>query len=155
MRVTFTPAIPQQALANKDVHASFVRNMTEGLHSAIDPMMQTVEGQTPSSIVQHYSVQDVVSGNSVGIRVENDSPIYNFWDKDTRPHTILPRTASVLAFPVGGRTVFARAVHHPGTKGHHVFDTALNQSRSNIDRAVQNALYAWLLDSLPSAGGSA
>ena len=34
----------------------------------------------------------------------------------TRPHLITPRRASVLAFQVGGRTVFARSVRHPGTR---------------------------------------
>ncbi|GAS98799.1 Gp22 [Mycolicibacterium canariasense] len=34
----------------------------------------------------------------------------------TRPHVIRPRNAAVLRFEVGGRTVFARLVRHPGTK---------------------------------------
>jgi hypothetical protein len=35
----------------------------------------------------------------------------------TRPHMIFPRRpGGVLAFEVDGRTVFARSVHHPGTK---------------------------------------
>ena len=34
----------------------------------------------------------------------------------SRPHVIVPRRASVLRFEVGGRTVFARRVQHPGTK---------------------------------------
>jgi HK97 gp10 family phage protein len=34
----------------------------------------------------------------------------------TRPHIIRPVNASVLAFKVGGRTVFTPIVRHPGTK---------------------------------------
>jgi hypothetical protein len=35
----------------------------------------------------------------------------------TRPHVIRPRRAGgVLAFDMGGRTVFARSVNHPGTR---------------------------------------
>lgn len=35
----------------------------------------------------------------------------------TKAHDIYPKNASVLAFDVGGQTVFAASVHHPGTKG--------------------------------------
>lgn len=34
----------------------------------------------------------------------------------SRPHVIRPRNAQALRFEVGGRTVFARLVRHPGTK---------------------------------------
>jgi HK97 gp10 family phage protein len=34
----------------------------------------------------------------------------------TRPHVIEPRAGGVLAFQIGGKTVFARRVNHPGSK---------------------------------------
>ena len=34
----------------------------------------------------------------------------------TRPHTIRPRNKQALRFRIGGRVVFAKVVHHPGTK---------------------------------------
>ena len=34
----------------------------------------------------------------------------------TAPHDILPNKASVLAFMMGGKKVFAKIVHHPGSK---------------------------------------
>jgi phage gpG-like protein len=33
----------------------------------------------------------------------------------TAPHVIMPRNASVLAFQIGGRRLFARRVQHPGS----------------------------------------
>lgn len=36
----------------------------------------------------------------------------------SRPHTIVPRTARVLRFPLNGTTVYATRVHHPGTAPH-------------------------------------
>ena len=45
----------------------------------------------------------------------------------SRPHIIRPRTKQVLRFQVGGQTVFARVVHHPGTKGVHFLDRALRE----------------------------
>lgn len=34
----------------------------------------------------------------------------------TAPHEIRPVNASVLAFQMGGRTIFAKVVHHPGSR---------------------------------------
>ena len=45
----------------------------------------------------------------------------------SRPHIIRPRRAQVLRFSVGGRIVFAKVVHHPGTKGTHFLDRALRE----------------------------
>lgn len=45
----------------------------------------------------------------------------------TRPHTIRPRTAQALRFTVGGRVVFARVVHHPGTRARPFLDRALQE----------------------------
>lgn len=45
----------------------------------------------------------------------------------TRPHIIRPRTKQALRFRVGGRTVFAKVVHHPGTRARPFLDDALKQ----------------------------
>ena len=45
----------------------------------------------------------------------------------TRPHIIRPRRAQALRFRVGGRIVFARVVHHPGTKPNPFLDRALRE----------------------------
>lgn len=34
-----------------------------------------------------------------------------------RPHVIQPKNKKALRWPVGGKFVFAREVHHPGYKG--------------------------------------
>lgn len=41
----------------------------------------------------------------------------------TRPHTILPVTAKVLAFTADGEQVFTRVVRHPGTKAYGMIRT--------------------------------
>ncbi|MEU4106323.1 HK97 gp10 family phage protein [Streptomyces tanashiensis] len=43
----------------------------------------------------------------------------------TRPHIIRPRRAKALKFKVGGRTVYAKVVHHPGTRARPFLDRAL------------------------------
>lgn len=45
----------------------------------------------------------------------------------TRPHLIRPRTKQVLRFEVGGRVVFAKLVHHPGTRANPFLDRALRE----------------------------
>lgn len=45
----------------------------------------------------------------------------------TRPHTIRPRNAQALRFRVGGRVVYARVVHHPGTRPRPFLDRALRE----------------------------
>jgi hypothetical protein len=50
------------------------------------------------------------------------------------PHIITPKNAKVLAFRAGSAQVFARVVHHPGTKPQPFFDDALEASGSDIDR---------------------
>lgn len=45
----------------------------------------------------------------------------------TRPHVIRPRTAQVLRFVVDGRVVYARVVHHPGTRARPFLDRAVRE----------------------------
>jgi HK97 gp10 family phage protein len=37
-------------------------------------------------------------------------------EQGTRPHVIRPKTKKALKFKMGGRTVFATVVNHPGTR---------------------------------------
>lgn len=50
-------------------------------------------------------------------------------DTGTRPHTIRPRSGKVLRFRVGGVTIFARSVNHPGTSGTRWFSDAVTPAR--------------------------
>lgn len=45
----------------------------------------------------------------------------------TRPHVIRPRNARALRFMVNGRVVYARVVHHPGTRANPFLDRALRE----------------------------
>ena len=58
------------------------------------------------------------NGDGVAARIGSDAPyaaIQEFGGK-TAPHVIIARNAAVLAFRLGGRTVFARRVQHPGSR---------------------------------------
>lgn len=61
------------------------------------------------------------------VRIIFDTDYASFVNDGTRPHVIRPRTAQALRFVVGGRVVFARVVHHPGTRPRPFLDRALRE----------------------------
>lgn len=56
----------------------------------------------------------------------------------TRPHTIRPRTKQALKFTVGGQVVFARVVHHPGTRARPFLDRALREETAGRGYRITN-----------------
>lgn len=70
----------------------------------------------------------------VRLRLFNTKRHAVFIEEGTRPHIIRPRVARVLAFDVGGRRVFAKVVHHPGTQGHHVIRDTLLRIANGLSR---------------------
>lgn len=74
-------------------------------------------GQEGGQHLRDTIVKRVVqTANGITVMVGSEHPIALIHHNGTRPHEIRPRTASVLAFEIGGQTVFATVVHHPGTK---------------------------------------
>jgi hypothetical protein len=63
--------------------------------------------------------------------VSCDVPYAKFVHDGTQPHVIRARNASVLAFQVGGRKVFARSVRHPGTRPNPFLRTAADHVLSD------------------------
>lgn len=73
-------------------------------------------------------VNAVIVGRHV--RVESSHPATLYVIKGTRPHVIRPRTRQVLKFTVKGHTVFAKIVHHPGTRKNDFLTKALRSVAS-------------------------
>lgn len=67
-----------------------------------------------------FSLRGVVS-------VGSDLEYAGFVNDGTRPHVIRPRRAKALRFTVGGRTVYATVVNHPGTRARPFLDRALRE----------------------------
>lgn len=63
------------------------------------------------------------------VRVECNHPAAIFVIGGTRRHIIRPRRRQALKFKIGGRTVFAKIVHHPGTKPNDFMTKALREAR--------------------------
>lgn len=71
------------------------------------------------------AVQFRSSSTAAGFTIEATTPQAGYTNDGTAPHTIRPRRARALRFTVGGRVVFARVVHHPGTRATHWFDRVI------------------------------
>ena len=69
----------------------------------------------PGSMKEHIRV--VASGGAAPIGIIMvDHPAANFVLQGTKPHEIRPVRRKMLRFEVHGKVVYARVVHHPGTK---------------------------------------
>lgn len=103
----------------------------------------------------------VDQGAAVGgvrIQIGTDDPVYGYVDEGTKPHLIKAKKGA-LAFRGGkyraktrprvigstsggatGKTVYARAVHHPGTKKREFTKTIANKWKVDFQKEIKNAL---------------
>lgn len=104
-------------------------------------------------------IQTVTSSDSGATGVVRATRIYgriHEYGGVTPPHVIEPKVAGgVLAFQMGGKTVFARKVNHPGSKipERSFLRSALKDMVSSgaIDREMQDALATALGDAVGSS----
>ena len=55
-----------------------------------------------------------------------------FVNDGTAPHIIRPRNAQALRFRIGGRVVYAKVVHHPGTRAKPFLDRAVREELGSV-----------------------
>jgi hypothetical protein len=58
-------------------------------------------------------------------------------DKGAKPHEIKARKSARLVFQAGGRTIFARSVHHRGVRGKRYAGKAARTALRRVDMAQQ------------------
>ena len=61
-------------------------------------------------------------------------------EEGSAPHVIRPRNRKALRFQMGGRTVFARSVNHPGFRGHHYMRLSVDRSREAIGQIFRREI---------------
>lgn len=93
----------------------YVRGKASEIASVARRIVPVRSGVLRGSIRVQQS-RDVGGRFAAGYDVAANAAYARFVHDGTKPHVIVPRNASVLAFQVGGTTVFARRVNHPGTK---------------------------------------
>lgn len=86
----------------------------------------------------HGGVAD--TGTEVVGYVRSGSPLAHLLEAGTKAHAIFPKKASVLAFEVGGKSIFARSVQTPGTKPYPTFKPVLADRREEIVATLTAAI---------------
>lgn len=114
--------IDQAAVARLARPGGIVRN---DLEKRARKVAKAARAGAPGSMKRKIKT-DTSSGH---VRVECTHPAAIFVIKGTRRHIIRPRHKQVLKFKIGGRTVFAKVVNHPGTKPNDFMVRALRQAR--------------------------
>lgn len=94
--------------------------------------------------IGQIETRTVGAGDRLSIDVYSVDPLAELIEFPTQPHIIVPRNANgVLAFPAGGRTVFARIVHHPGTRGAFMLTTALREADAEMEFIARDEIARW------------
>lgn len=111
----------------------------------VERAIATVYGPT---YVKLWEVQSSVSRGSAGgtvatITAFSDDKRMTFKEFGTKPHLIRARRAHALHFLMGEKAVFARSVHHPGTRARNGLPELadkMSQSFSYWETALGNVL---------------
>jgi hypothetical protein len=89
----------------------------------------TARGRLPGTLKESWQVGEVevlAGGVRLRVPVYTMDPVAPHVEWDTMPHLIAPKKpGGVLTVPTKGGMVFARLVHHPGTRGQHMMATAI------------------------------
>jgi len=104
-------------------------------------MLNARTGRLASAVERRVEAK---GGGIVGEVFVNDSvPYAAILERggSTPPHDIVPDKAKALAFAMGGKHVFARVVHHPGSRfpAHPYLASALNDESDEIAAALKLA----------------
>lgn len=133
--------------------------------SAVDPNRR---GRVPGTARDSIRSGPVLKIRRAGVEgyakeVFTEDPVFPFIEWNTKPHIIRPRAdrapatviatgrprrlgddpeAAVTWLEIGGRRVFAREVHHPGTRGAHPFALAALELEggTNLRRLAEPAV---------------
>jgi hypothetical protein len=73
-------------------------------------------------------------------KIVNRVPYAVYVNEGTSPHVILPRRRSALRFVKRGRVIFAKKVHHPGTKAYNITGKAWKEAQPRISKIYRKAL---------------
>lgn len=106
-------------------------------------VLNVVTGALRRSITRG-PVEEIGEGLSVAIFSSGDvkyAGIHEFGGQ-TQPHDIYPKSAEALAFMIGGQQIFAKVVHHPGSKmpERSFMRSSLEEMAPTIVEELQSAL---------------
>jgi HK97 gp10 family phage protein len=107
------------------------------IKAAVEKRTPVVTGELKRSL----RVQFTRTGKRSRLRVGFLAPYGLFVEEDTKPHIIRPkRINGRLRFQVDGKWVFAKEVHHPGTKGQHMIRLGVKDAAPQVRQIYLNAV---------------
>lgn len=100
----------------------------EVLYQAAGYLLSEMEARVPVDTgTLRGSLGVRVVGEAIQIGPDmSEAPYAGYVEFGTKPHEIRPKQGKALRFTVNGRVVYARVVHHPGTKPAHFILDAFN-----------------------------
>jgi len=75
--------------------------------------------------------------NGVTIYLAHGSEVGLFMEEGTSPYVIKPRNKKALRFTVGGQTIFATQVNHPGIKPRPIVEPTVSSNWPKINKQVK------------------
>ncbi len=100
------------------------QNMRRRMRRVEARTRQLAPGTMSSQITSRITRED----GEITAFVISNHPATIYVISGTRPHIIRPVRAQALRFTVGGRVVFAKIVHHPGTRANNFLLQALREA---------------------------
>lgn len=118
--------------------------MRRGLKRATTSMAAEVQGNIQDNapvdkgrlqgswmITRNGDFEATVSSNVKYALVQNEG---------SDPYEIYPRKGSALKFEIGGQTIFAKSVSHPGIAGTNYIDAAISTAEGRRNEFIESAL---------------
>lgn len=149
MKTTLETTRPSDLTGSPDVAANFA----SAIGGAISPVMESIVGDAQSATKYAFiaSAYQIDHDGPLSWVIRNSHPLYNFLEKDTRPHVISAVNGPYLMFMIGGHFVKVPSVNHPGTTGEYAFRSAWERGVPAAREEGRTA-FAWWLSSVGAQG---
>lgn len=109
-------------------------NYVKHLESIGAIAMKFIDARTPYKTGQLLQGNRFNVVNEAAIEFGNDAPYAIFVLNGTKPHQIRPKNAGgVLAFDIGGQTIFTTLVNHPGTTANPFIENGLSDATAAME----------------------
>lgn len=92
------------------------------------PVVRRAEQLAPGSMARSITLRVEGTGRGMQAIITSTHPASIYVINGARPHVIRPRRARALRFQVGGRTVFAARVNHPGNAANNFLAQAVREA---------------------------
>jgi hypothetical protein len=131
--VSITSSIPLQDLPGRHLmaHTAMLQGKYEVVNEAGGTLVGYMQDEAPkrtgefAAAIRH---EMFTMTNGAGFNVSIPQPLGG-WIMDGTPAHIIAAHGRALRFEIGGNTIFARSVNHPGTKANPFHERALTRWR--------------------------